>query len=313
MTVSRVLNNKDGISAQTRQHVRAVMHELGYRPNRIARSLATDKTLKIGVVVPSISSAYFSAILEGAEQVFWENGYHMLLCNTGNSARREQAMMNLFEEDRADGVLVFSSHLSGDQLSSYLRHQRAAVVLNAEIDPEVAGHIYVDEPGSIGLAVSHLLASGRRCLGYVGAGVNNFAKRERVRGFQLALESAGYVVDPALIVSINGNGYATATQLLRDHPAIDGIVCFNDEIAARVLRACADLGRCVPDDVAVIGYDDIYLAELLTPMLTTLRLSLTKHEVGAMAARMLLARIEGEGHQNPVILSHELIIRDSAP
>ena len=80
-----------------------------------------------------------------------------------------------------------------------------------------------------------------------------------------------------------------------------------------MLRACADLGRCVPDEIAVVGYDDIYLAALLVPALTTLRLSLTKHEVGAMAAKMLLARIEGEAHPNPVVLSHELIIRDSAP
>ena len=112
MTVSRVLNNKDGISDHTREHVLTVMRELGYRPNRIARSLVTDKTLKIGVVVPSISSAYFGAVLEGAERVFWETDYHMLLANTGNNPRREAAIMDLFEEDRVDGVLVFSSILS---------------------------------------------------------------------------------------------------------------------------------------------------------------------------------------------------------
>ena len=313
MTVSRVLNNKDGISEETREHVLAVMNELDYRPNRVARSLATDKTLKIGIVIPSLSSAYFGAILEGAERIFWEHGYHMLLCNTGNIIRHEQAVLDLFEEDRVDGVLAFSSQLSGEQLASYLRNQRAAVVLNAEIDPDVAGHILIDETASMALAVNHLWQNGRHRLGYIGVGGDNYAKRERARSFQRTLEAAGQSVEPAHIVENCGRGYGALTQLICEHPDIDGIICFNDEVAARVLRVCADLGRRVPDDVAVVGYDDIFLAELLTPTLTTLRLSLTKHEVGAMAARMLLARIEGETHQNPVILSHELVIRDSAP
>src|SRR5690606_20968699 len=107
MTVSRVLNNKDGISETTREHVLSIMQDLGYRPNRVARSLATAQTLKIGIVIPSISSAYFGAVLEGAERVLWDNGYHILLCNSANSKKREQAILDLFEEDRVDGVMVF--------------------------------------------------------------------------------------------------------------------------------------------------------------------------------------------------------------
>ena len=313
MTVSRVLNNKEGISPETREHVLAVMHELGYRPNRVARSLVTDKTLKIGVIVPGISSAYFGAVLEGAERVFWDYDYNMVLCSTGNSARREQAVLDLFEEDRVDGVLVFSSHLSKEMLTQYLENQRSAVVLNAEVDETVAGHIYVDEPGAMSLAVNHLVSRGRRTLSYIGHGENTYAKRERLMGFMANLVKHGCTVNPELIISVAEDNHHLTKQLLHDHPEIDGIVCFNDEIAARALRACAELGRRVPDDVAIIGYDDIYLAELLTPTLTTLRLNMTKHEVGAMAARMLLERIEGQVNQEPVALSHRLIVRDSAP
>ena len=314
MTVSRVLNNKEGISEQTRENVLNVMRDLGYRPNRIARSLATDKSLKIGVVVPSISSAYFGAVLEGAERVFWEAEYHIVLCNTGNSAHREATVMELFEEDRVDGVLAFSSHLSKEDLSNMLRTQRAAVVINAEVEPGVAGHIYVDEFGAMSLAVRHLLSKSRCCLGYIGMGKNSFAKRERMYGFMASLKKQGQAVDPDHILTLHSEDNKQAIAgWLQDHPQIDGVICFNDNIAATTLRACADLDKCIPDDVAVIGYDDIYLAELVTPTLTTLRLSMTKIELGAMAARMLLERIEGHVDQSPIVLNHELILRDSAP
>lgn len=314
MTVSRVLNNKGEISNETRQHVLAVMRDLGYRPNRVARSLATAKTLKIGVTVPSISSAYFAAVLEGAERIFWDSGYHMLLGNTAGNIRREQAILDLFEEDRVDGVIVFSSHLPASQLSASLAKQRAAVVLNSEACCVTTGHIFTDEPRSMQLAVDHLRGNGRRHLGYVGQVGGTYASRERQHSFVQALQRAGLPCSPEhLTVCDRGNGQVTARRLLEQNPQLDGLICFNDELAAGALRACWELGRRVPDDVAVIGYDDIFLAELMTPSLTTLRLELTKQEVGALAARMLLERIEGRPTQDEVLINHILVVRESAP
>jgi LacI family transcriptional regulator len=316
MTVSRVLNNKGEISEETRQHVLQVMDELGYRPNRVARSLATDKTLKIGIIVPSLSSAYFGSILEGVENVLWENGYNILLCNTANNVKREQAVLELFEEDRVDGVIVFSSRLPVEELNAYLNNQRAAVLLNSLETSAVAGCVFVDEHASIALAVNHLLASGRRHLAFIGLRQQTFATRERARGFQHALADAGLPFDAERQMATLEHARdqsAPITALLRQNPYIDGLVCFNDEIAARALRSCACLGRRVPDDMAVVGYDDIFLAELLTPTLTTLRLKLTKQEVGAQAARMLLERMEGDQSHAAMTLHHELIVRESAP
>jgi LacI family transcriptional regulator len=128
------------------------------------------------------------------------------------------------------------------------------------------------------------------------------------------MQAADLPLEPAYMTNCNRrSGYSTARQLLQEHPEIDGVICFNDEIAAGVLRACFDLGRRVPDELAVIGYDDIFLAELLNPSLTTLRLSLTKREVGALAGRTLLERIEGSSTRDEVVLEHELVVRESAP
>ncbi|MBZ0300071.1 MAG: LacI family transcriptional regulator [Anaerolineae bacterium] len=314
MTVSRVLNNKGEISETTRTHVLNVMRDLGYRPNRIARSLATARTLKIGIVVPSISSAYFGSVLEGAERIFGDSGYHMLLCNTAQNTKREYAILELFEEDRVDGVIVLSSHMPQDELTLYLSKQRAAVVLNSDVEAGIAGHVMTNERNSMSLAVNHLLKSGRRHLGYVGHDVPSYAGRERQRSFVATVEEAGLSSCANRMISCDRrDGHMTARQLLERAPEIDGLVCFNDEIAAGALRACLDLGRRVPDDVAVIGYDDIFLAKLLTPSLTTLRLERTKQEVGALVARMLLERIEGSPTQDEVMINHELVVRESAP
>jgi LacI family transcriptional regulator len=314
MTVSRVLNNKSEISDATRQHVLSVMNELGYRPNRIARSLATAKTLKIGVIVPSISSAYFGAVLEGAERLFWERGYHMMLCNTGEDVRREQTILDLFEEDRTDGVLVLSSHLSAEALSDYLRKQRAAVVINADIEKGTACHVRTDEIRSMSMAVRHLVKYGRSCLAYVGGEMTTYAGRQRHYSFIAAMQAAGLPAEANYMSNCNRrSGYMTARQLLQGHPEVNGLICFNDEIAAGALRACYDLGRRVPDEIAIIGYDDIFLAELLNPSLTTLRLRLTKREVGALAGRLLLERIDGSSTCDEIVLEHELVVRESAP
>ncbi|MAS33901.1 MAG: hypothetical protein CL610_07835 [Anaerolineaceae bacterium] len=314
MTVSRVLNNKGSFSEETRQHVLHVMRELGYRPNRVARSLATAKTLKIGVVVPSISSAYFGEVLEGTERVLWECGYHMLLCNTAVDSRREHAVMDLFEEDRVDGVVVLSSHLPGDELSSYLKKQRAAVVINCDVEPGIAGHIYTDELKSMRMAVKHLQQAGCKCLGYIGLAIETYAGRERHDMFIRACEEVGLSVSSDNIVICDRRmGGLAARRLFKRVPETDGLICFNDEIAAGALRVCFELQRRVPEDVAIVGFDDIFLAELLVPALTTLRLKTTKQEVGAIAARMLLERIEGRSTRDEVVLEHELVVRESAP
>ncbi len=313
MTVSRVLNNKDGIGDDTRRHVLAVMSELGYKPNRIARSLASDRTLKIGVIVPSISSAYFSAILQSAEHVFWHNNYHMLLCNTGNNDRHEKDVLEFFEEDCVDGVLIFGSHLGCKQLSELLGNQRAAVVVNTQVNPKIAGQIIFDEPTGIAMALEHLLKQGRKHLAYVGPPRRTYAIRQRLDSFVQILSAADKYEADSVVNCEEEVADVAVSRLLRERPQTDGIVCFNDTMAVRVLRACADLGRRVPEDIAVIGYDDIDIARMVTPRLTTLRLTLNKDEQGALAAQMLLDRIEGQVDQEPIMLNHELVIRESAP
>ncbi len=318
MTVSRVLNNKGEIRDATRQKILQVMDELGYRPNQIARSLVTDMTMRIGILVPALSNPYFGAIIEGAESVFWDNDYHILLGHSGGRADREQTVMEIFEDNRVDGVMVLSARNGMEVVNEYLRHQRAAVVINTYVQPGIAARLYTDEIRSMEQVVAHLIKNGRRHLGYVGIGIDTYATTNRRCGFERALKNADLPFDPEMqSIAVRDPEPATTDviyHLLEKNPTLDALVCFNSGIAGRALQACAMLKRRVPDDVAVIGYDDNFMAEITTPSLTTMDLVMPKQEVGAMAARLLLKRIQADSiEQEDISLEHQLVVRESAP
>lgn len=311
MTVSRVVNNRGQVSDAMKQRVLNAMDELGYKPNRIARSLVSNRTYKIGVIVPTIAGSFFTEILESAERVLWKHGYYMVLCNSGNENRREQDILNIFEEDRVDGVLIFGSHLNYEQLTNLLANQRAGVVFNGEVDPQVAGQILMNQEAAIEMAVKYLISVGRTHLGYVGLNSPTYAIRERKQTFENVVKQS--FIDGWVMLSGRADSKMFLPQYLQDFPQTNGIICFNDEIAAEVLRILADLGKKVPDEIAVIGFDNLQLATWVTPKLTTISLRMSISELGELAANMLLDRIEGKVDDQPRILSHDLIIRDSTP
>lgn len=316
-TVSRVLNNKGEISPTTRRLVTDVIQRLGYRPNAVARSLVTRRTLSLGLVVPDIANPFFPEIARGAEDVALAAGYSVFLCNTIEHAEREIAVLRLLEEKRVDGVVVCSARLPDEQLVPLLKRHQAVVLVNRTVPNGTAGTVRVDDASGTRQAVGHLHAGHRGKLAMLAGPENSHSGRERVRGFRDALRDAGGPEDPSLIVScppyLEG-GYQAATGLLSPSRGIDGLVCYNDLVAIGALQACHDLGVRVPDDVAIVGCDDILLARLVTPSLTTMRVS--KYEIGASAVRMLLGRIAGSGHRSErteVVIRPELVARASAP
>lgn len=317
MTVSRVLNDKGEISEATRRHVLQVVEELDYRPSRIARGLATDQTFMIGLVVPNITHGFFSEIALGAEEVAWENGYNILLYNTEEDLDREEAALQLLEETRADGVIVCSARLPDDRLLPLLKKHRAVVVFNRRVPSHAAGVVQIDNADGAMQAVGHLLKAGRRVIGHMtGVAAFSYAARMRQVGFACALEQAGLRANPELqvICGMPGDfeGWRDAAyRLLAAHPEIDGLVCHNDLIAIAALRACKDLGIGVPGDIAVVGYDDIFVASLVNPPLTTLHVPM--REVGVTIANVLLERMHGRFDPDEIVIKQKLVVRQSAP
>lgn len=313
-TVSRVLNEKGEVSQATRQKVLEVIKQLGYRPSGIARGLVTDRTLTIGLVVPDISNPFFSEIARSAEDLVWGKGYTVILCSTMENQEREAAILQVLEDKRVDGLILCSGRLPDDRLLPLLKRHRTSVSVNRRLPDAIAATVLTDDAYGTMQAVHHLLAKQRRTIGFLAGPPTSRSGWERSRGLAAALESAGHPMDPTLSVPclpyVEG-GYHAARTLLSAHPEIDGLICYNDLVAVGALQACAELGRRVPDDVSVVGCDDIPLARLVTPPLTTLRVS--RHEIASRAVSMLFDRMQSHDEQGTIILKPELIVRASAP
>ena len=313
-TVSRVLNGKDEISASTRGSVMAVIERMGYRPNSVARSLVTSRTFAIGLSVPDIRNPFFPEIARGAEDVAREKGYEMFLCNTAEDSQREEDVLRTLEDRRVDGAIICSPRLPDEKLLPWLQSQPAAVLVNRPSPLEIVGSVRVDDASGTRRAVHHLLGNGRETIGFLSGPPGSHSGKERARGFREALSAVGSGPDPDLIVPCmpdSGGGYESAFTLLSEHRNIGGLICYNDLVAVGALRACAELGLGVPEDVAVVGCDDIMIAGLVSPALTTLRAP--KYEIGAYAARMLLESAGGGDMQAEIILKPELVVRASTP
>lgn len=316
-TVSRVLNNKGEYGEETRARVLQAVETLGYRRSRIARSLAMDRTFLLGLIVPSIASEFFSEIVRGAEDTAWENDYKIILCTTESDLDREADMFQFLNDIQVDGILVSSPRLPEDRLLPLIDQFQNVVVINGQGISwhELAGAIEINEIDGMAQAVTHLLDNGRHKLAYLGGCPDSRSSDERRKGFIQALESAGltphqHALHTVSVAHIEG-GYACMKHTMEVYPDVDGIICFNDLMAVGAIQACLEMGRKVPGDIAFIGNDNIQLADLFSPGLTTLHTP--KKEIGALAVQMLLERIEGKQNQETVVINQQLIIRESTP
>jgi LacI family transcriptional regulator len=315
MTVSRVLNGRGEISQETRERVQQVIDNLGYRPSSVARNLKTQRTHTIGLIVPDITNPFFPEVVRGAEDQASEEGFAIILCNTIRNGDRERKALELLQDKRVDGLISCSSSLPDEELIPLLKQQEAVVLFDRIVDKAIAGSVRIDDVYGGISATNHLLKIGRRSLGLL-AGPKYYGGSERRRyGFRAALELQGMHVDPKQEIDCEPDeqgGYDATKILFQRHQKLDGIFCFNDLVALGTLCALGELGAAVPDQVAVIGFDDLRLASLATPQLTTLHVD--KLDLGRSMVRVLLERIRGDIQiEDECIIRPKLIIRESAP
>ena len=314
-TVSRALNNKGEISAETRERVLETVERLGYRPNTLARGLVTQKTSTLGLVVPDIANPFFSEVARGAEDTAHRAGFSLLLCNTMENSAREVEALRTLEAQRVDGIILCSSRLSEGEFGAMTARLPAVILVNRESSGNDLKSVCIDDEAGARCATQHLLHTGHHSIAFLAGPPASHSGLRRARGYHHALSEAGMPIDPGLSVMCAPHlegGYDAARQLISCRPEIDAFLCYNDLVAVGALQACAAEGLRVPDDIAVIGCDDILLAGLVTPPLTTLRSD--KRALGAEAVRLLLRELAGcvEGCDN-VMLQPELMIRASAP
>ncbi|MDQ7850245.1 MAG: LacI family DNA-binding transcriptional regulator [Armatimonadota bacterium] len=313
-TVSRVINDSPHkVHPVTRRRVlRAVAH-LGYYPNAVAQGLRRGTTRTIALIVPDISNPFFPAVARGVEDVARRHGYALVLGNTDGDAARERAYLEILRKRWVDGVLFASA--SGD--ARPLRMLRAggvpAVLIAREATDGEIDTVLVDSFAGMRLATAHLLRLGHRRIAYIGGPRGLPVARERLRGYRQALRDQGICPDPRLVVAgdfrVEG-GRTAVRRLLARRSTFTALAAANDLMAIGAMEALRAAGRRIPDDVAVVGFDDIPFAAFVDPPLTTV--AQPTYRLGALAMERLLALMRGEaGAPRRMVLKPQLVVRRS--
>lgn len=320
-TVSRAINDKGEIRPETRERILRIAERLGYRPNRIARSLATRRSRNVGLVVPDVSNPFFASVARGIEDAAHDAGYNVFLCNTDENAEREINAIHSLEAQRVDGMLLCSSRLSEPELAEVADRFEPLVLVNRRIDRPQTGCVIVDDAEAMQEAVLHLLQLGHRQIGLLAGPPQSHSGRERVKGYQRAMQTYGIAPPDSWQIhcppQLQG-GQVAAHQLLEQAPELTVLVAYNDLVAIGALHACAERGLDVPKDCGIVGCDDVLLAALVSPALTTIHIP--TYDLGRQAMGLLLGMIEsGEPSPAgrlgepcvPIIVSPHLVLRDS--
>ncbi len=315
-TVSRVLNDKPDVAQATREAVRAAIRRLGYVANPSARRLAGGRTGIIGLIVPDITSAYTVEIVRGVGEAANQAGYDLVLYTIlrgHESEERERAWLNMLRRGLMDGLVLVLPRSSGEDLVA-LSHEGFPVVLidHRGIDTDLPSVSATNVEGATE-ATRYLLSLGHRRIGFITGLLRYRAGSDRLEGYRLALTQAGVPFDWTLVVTgdfSRRSGYEGAMALMRLPEPPTAIFASNDVSAFGALDALRDLGLRVPEDVSLVGFDDIPAAAETRPPLTTVRQPLV--EMGRRGAELVLALLEGKADVSQRIeLSTRLIIRES--
>lgn len=315
-TVSRVANNDPGlrIATTTRTRIEALLRETEYRPNGVARGLKLRTTLVLAVVIPDITNPFFAALFRGIEDGATPRGYQVLLCNTDGSPERQRAHLQSLAARRVDGVILASTFLK-DPAVRWLRHQRTPYVLvNRFSDEGVDPFVGSDDAMGATLATQHLIGLGHVRIGHLAGQPTVSTGILRRKGYSAALAEAGIAADPDLVVEsgfVEEGGAQAMDRLLSLNDPPTAIFAVTDMTAVGAYGAARRRGLRIPDDLAIVGYNDIPLAGRLIPGLTTVHVPI--HEFGSVAARMLLEQIEtGVLTPRRVVFSPQLLVRGSS-
>ncbi|MGE5551846.1 MAG: LacI family DNA-binding transcriptional regulator [Bacteroidota bacterium] len=314
-TVSRVLNGVGYVAEETRNRVLETVTRLGYRPNGIARGLSTKRTRTIGLIISDITNPFFPEIARGVEDVLSAYGYNVILCNTDRDALKEAAYIGLLVEKRVDGIIFASIRPKMIDPAELDRHGIPWVLAGLSLPGIDRDCVVVDNVLGAYQATQHLLRLGHRRIGHISGPLGESVSADRLQGFKMALANYGLSSDDLPIVEADhkqAGGYTATLKMLDCRPPVTAVFVGNDAMAIGTLEAAYDRGLQVPKDLAVVGFDDIAIASLHTIQLTTV--AQPKTEIGAVATRMLLDKIERVGAEagctHPkVVLTPKLQVR----
>ncbi|MBA4420296.1 MAG: LacI family transcriptional regulator [Anaerolinea sp.] len=313
-TVSHVANNTRFVSEDVRERVKTAMRELNYRPNALARSLRRGETHTLGLILPDSSNPFFAEVGHAIESEAFALGYSVILCNTDNDENKERIYTEVLENKQLDGIIFVGAGENRESISQIVKNGLPLVVVDREMGNLELDTVTTENYQGGLLATQHLISLGHKVIGCITGPSNITPSADRVTGYRAALQQAGIPIEESLIARGDfhaSSGYSAALQLLAHDPRPTAIFVCNDIMAIGALRAAAQLSLSVPENVAIVGFDDIELASYTTPPLTTV--AQPKQEIGQLAVKLIFERM-GNPSLPPrrIILSTQLVIRESS-
>jgi LacI family transcriptional regulator len=309
-----VLNDRPDVAPATRARIKEIMHELGYQPSAIARSLASQRTRTLGLVTADFGDYFFAQVIAGAEEEAQKHGYLFMMGSTGRNPEDEPEYIRLFSEHQAAGFLFTrkSWDLDNRRLVELCDSGVPIVIVTIEHHLPEERFTVVDVDNVMGgrQAARYLLDSGHRQIAMIKGPPGWKSVRDRSNGFVLELESDGLSLSDQVVTEgdwSHASGYRAMQQLLSRSEPFSALFAHNDQMAIGAMRALREAGKRIPTDVAIVGYDDIPAAEFAEPPLTTVRQPM--REVGSVAARLLIQKIEQESQPNKVVLLNPELIQ----
>ncbi len=317
-TVSRALKDHPDISPATKKAVRELAKELDYQPNSIALSLRKSKSFTIGIVIPQLVHHFFSTVISGIEDVAYEAGYHVMICQSNESYEREVLNTQALLASRVDGMLVSVSHETNDtrHFESIMKRGIPVVFFDRVVSSLNTSSVEVDDFGGAYRAVEYLLKSGCRRIAHFGGPENLLNSQNRLRGYRKALDDYGIASNYEKIITAGltiEEGKNACMQLLEEGELPDAIFAANDPLAIGALQVLKERNIAIPDQVSVIGFSNEPLTSLINPPMTTVEQP--GFEMGQAATRLLLHEIDNKNDENlkheKKELKAELVIRKS--
>lgn len=312
-TISRVLNNSKPVSSEVKDRVMKVIAETGYSPNLLARGLATQETRLIGVVIPDITNPYFSELVKGIEEEANSKDYNILLCNSYLNHQKEIRYLNILKDKVVDGIIFMTTDQTKEQEVFFEKYDKAVITIGRSLEGISISSVDIDNFLSAYVAVNYLISLNHKRIGMVrGPLINKSAGNNRYEGYIKAIEQSGIVYDHKLIVEgsfSSKDGYNAMSRLLNIKNPPTAVFFANDDMAVGGISCIVSNGLKVPEDISVVGFDDIPIASIFIPSLTTIKQPI--FEMGKSAVTNLIKKIKGKTVEKHKVFETELVIRNS--
>ncbi|KYD19404.1 MAG: catabolite control protein A [Caldibacillus debilis] len=313
-TVSRVVNGNPNVKPSTRKKVLEVIERLGYRPNAVARGLASKKTTTVGVIIPDISNIFYAELARGIEDIATMYNYNIILSNSDQNKEKEFQLLNSMLAKQVDGLIFMSAYLTEEHLQEFKKSPVPIVLAGSSDDQSEMPSVKIDYGKAVYEAIQWFIGKGHKRIAFVSGPLHEPAnQKEKVAGYRKALEEAGIPFDEELVIEGDytyDSGIEAADKIFESEDRPTAIFVGSDEMALGVMHGIQDRGYRVPEDFEIISSDNTRLAVMIRPKLSTVVQPL--YDIGAVAMRLLTKYMNKEDVDNHnVILPHHIEFRQS--